>query len=154
MYKIYFGRVSAISLLNISETRVDINITNSLGVEFEIYSNELMYNIEQLNVFCFGTANDGLYTLKIRIYCQVNYVNIGFAVVNSYKIVEVIDPNHTNPVPTNTSETPNITYYIPKEYIIGAIIFVGILCGVPIVIVVYHNKKNRVGHYFKTKKYE
>ena len=92
--------------------------------------------------------NSCLYTLKIRLYCQVNYVNIGFAVVNSYKIVEAIDPNQTNPIPTNTSKIVNITYFIPTEYTIGAIVFVGILCGIPIIIVVYHNKKNVVATNF------
>ncbi|MFX1365824.1 MAG: hypothetical protein ACFFCE_00315 [Promethearchaeota archaeon] len=139
MYLFYFGRVSSISHLKNIDLQIDINLTDPTEVEFEIYSKESVCNINEMNEFYFGTANEGLYTLKIRLYCQVDYVNIGFAIINSYKISGPIDPNQTN-----NSKTSNTTYNIPTEFMIGTMVFVGILCGASILIFVYYNKKKRI----------
>ena len=154
MYKFYFGRVSAISIKEDNDVIVDINITDAHGTEFEIFNNLLLYNVDELNGFCFGTANGGNYTLKLRVYCQVNYINLALAVIKDYTIGGANDTNQPppQPIPDNNTNTGNVTYYIPNKYKVGMIIFVGLICGIPTLIVVYHKKKNTAGFKFRLKR--
>jgi len=153
MYKYYFARVSAISIIESNNVYVDINITDAVGTEFEMYTYGQLQNIDGLNGFPFGTANGGTYTLKFKIYCAVDYVNIALAVVNDYTIGGADDPNQTQPIPSNnTNNTPNITVFIPIEWTIGMLVFVGSCVTIPCVFIIYHRKKNDLNMYFKGKK--
>ena len=153
MYKFYFGRVSAISINESNDVYVDIYITDAVGTEFEMLTYSKLQSIDGLNGFPFGTANGGIYTLKFKIYCQVDYVNIALAVAEDYAMGGGIDLNQTQPAPVNDSTRPaNITAYIPTEAMISVLIFVGLCCGIPVLLVIYQRKKSNHEWYFKTKK--
>ena len=153
MYKFYFARVSAISINESNDVYVDINITDAVGTEFEMLTYDKLQSIDGLSGFPFGTANSGIYTLKLKIYCQVDYVNIALAVVEDYAMGGGIDPNQTQPTPVNDTTRPaNITAYIPTEATVTMFIFLGILVGIPVLLATYQRKKNNPELYFKTKK--
>ncbi len=48
-----------------------------------------------MNVFSFGTAMEGLYTIKITVGCGVVWVNLAYAIVDDFEISDAIDVSET-----------------------------------------------------------
>ena len=145
LYRFYFARYSPIAFEPNSTTAIDFYITSPVDIEYEIYVNEELPGVCKIELFDFGTAVGGVYIIDMTIHCLVGCVNIAYAVVEIEKIADETDPNDPRPPPddddTNSTQ-PGIRYYVPKEWTIGFIAFVGSLVGIPTAIVVYRKRKN------------
>lgn len=162
MYKFYIGRVSAITIIDSNEVRVDYSIEDEEGIEFDIYTNELLADIDGLKSFNFGTASSGTYTIKLTVYIadpDVEYVNLAYAIVDDYTIGDAVDVNNTkSDVEKSNSDDPVMfdelidnSLILPIEWTIGTLIFVGGLAGVIVVMLVQHRKDNVVSLSLKNK---
>ncbi|MFX1259335.1 MAG: hypothetical protein ACFFAN_15885, partial [Promethearchaeota archaeon] len=156
MYKFYIGRVSAISVKESNEVWVDYNILASDDVEFEIYSDKLMEDIDGVNSFYFGTAVKGVYTIKITIRCDVDWVNIGYAIIDDYEISDAVDVDETEEEDSEESEDDLEDLFdksssLPFEWMVGTLIFVTLVVGSMTVILIRHRKKNAVSLRLKGK---
>ena len=142
MYKFYIGRVSAISCIKNNEHRLDYLIYDPDSVEYGIYFNESLSPINEVEKFMFGTAIEGLYTITITIYSEVDYSNIAYAIIEHHKISHVVDPNQTgeNP-PTNASVQTN-WFSFPKEWTAGFLIVGGFTIVGVIVLLVRSRERN------------
>lgn len=142
-YKFYFQRVSPISIKLSNYVVMDHDIVSSIGIPYRIYRNESL----GISTYRFGTAVEGLYTINITIYCDVPCVNIVFAVVERYRIADEIDPNDDDPPPDVPGNNTNdgIDIFIPTEWTIAMIVFVGSAVCIPVLIIVYRKKKNPTG---------
>ena len=159
MYKFFICRVSAITIKENNEVRIDYKIEDPDGIEFEIYSNELLADIDGMNNFNFGTAVEGTYTIKMTIYCNVEYENVANAIVDDYKIVDADDENHTKSDLKKSKsdehevleELSNSIFAQPVEWTIGTLIFVGGIAGTMVVVLIRHKKSNVVSLSYKKK---
>ncbi|MFX1277698.1 MAG: hypothetical protein ACFFAH_08125 [Promethearchaeota archaeon] len=157
MYKFYIGRVSAISITQSNETRANYYIEDPNGVEFEIYNNEFIAGVDSVNFFSFGTAVAGEYTIKLTVYCNVQNVNIAYAIVKEYEIGEVVDANETEPVKETSfleeaEKQLNDEYSsLPFEAVIWTLAFAGIVAGIALVALITHKKRKAVSLYIKKK---
>jgi len=162
MYKFYISRVSAITIIDSNEVRVDYSIEDEDGNEFYIYTNELLADIDGLTSFNFGTASRGTYTIKLTVYIvdpDVEYVNIAYAIVDEYTIGDAVDVNNTkSDVEKSDSEDPDMfeelvdnSLILPIQWTIGTLLFVGGLAGVIVVMLVQHRKNNVVSLSIKNK---
>ncbi|MFX1419603.1 MAG: hypothetical protein ACFE9N_11845 [Promethearchaeota archaeon] len=147
-YRFYFGRVSAISKNLSSYTALVHTIFDEAqGILFNIYTNDTVASPKEVTSYSFGTAINGDYTINLTIYCDVNAVNIAYSIVEKQRIADGTDPNDDDPPPT--PEEPingtGIESFIPTEWTIGMIVFVGSAVCVPIIVVVYQKKKNPTG---------
>lgn len=144
LYRFYFGRYSPIAFEPNSSTAIDFYITSSIDVEYEIYVNEELPGVCYVEFFDFGTAVGGIYIIDMAIRCLVECVNIAHAIVEIERIADETDPNDPQPPPddddTNSTRS-GIRYYVPKEWTIGFIAFVGSVVGIPTAIVVYRKRK-------------
>jgi hypothetical protein len=132
-YKFYLTRVSAIGGNPIGrEVGVDYDLTDPQDIEFIIYKNRTVGSIGTVLQFNFGTATGGIYTVKIRIYCLVDVVNIAYAIAEDQSISTVINGTVPDPVPTNG--TTSGVFYMPMEWTIGFGICVGGVLGLLFVI--------------------
>jgi len=147
-YRFYFGRVSAISK-NLSSYTALVHsiIDDTQGIPFSIYTNDTVASPKDVTSYRFGTAIDGDYTVNLKIYCDVDVVNIAYAIVEKQRIADETDPNDDDPPPTPDEPIngTGIETFIPREWTIGMIVFIGSAVGVPILIVVYRKKKNPAG---------
>jgi len=137
-YKLFIGRVSSISMLNSNEVQLDYEISDPFDISFQIYVNETMLAIGEVNKFDFGTSTEGIYTINITIYCAVEYVNIAYSIVEDYQISDVIDGNETDPA---NQTTPSGFFSLPLGWTTGLIVFGGIMIGTLIVLVNGRHKK-------------
>jgi len=148
MYKFYIGRVSAISIKENNEVKIDYIIEDPDDIEFKIFSDYKIANIDNITIFYFGTAKEGLYSIKLTIYCSVSYVNIGYAILEDYEISENIDVNDTNPEnQDNMNYFENLwnnSSFLPIEWLFGSVIFVGITISILLIILIQHRKKNEI----------
>ena len=157
-YKFYIGRVSAISITESNVVRLDYNIEDPNGVDFIIYSNDFLADVNGVNISSFGTSIAGEYEIKLRIYCSVVYVNVAYAMVEDYQISDVIKVNETKSESSEDSdaidlleELKNDAISLPIEWAIATIIFVSSLSGVMFMILTNQRKKNLARLDFKTK---
>ena len=151
-YKFFLGRVSAIGGLSISsEVTVKYDVTDPEGIEFTIYQNKTVGGVGTMKHFDFGTAVEGIYTIKIQIHCQVDVVNIAYAIAEDYSISTINngtvpnpdpDPN-SNPDPS-TNETANGYFYVPPEWTLVFGISAGALVAILTVFGVIRRKKDSV----------
>ncbi len=101
-------------------------------------------------IFRFGTAVEGIYTIKIVIHCEVDLVNIAYAIVEDHKIStedecnctlpDPVDPDPGDPGPKNGTNPQNY-YYVPVEWTLGFAATVGLVVGALIVIGISHRKR-------------
>jgi len=90
----------------------------------------------------------------------VSAVNIVYAILEKEKLSDGINPNDPEPLPdpipdnttipdndtlSNNNTITGVKIYVPKDWIIGIIIFTGILVGVPVILVMIRKKKNTTG---------
>ena len=143
-YKFYIGRVSAIGGLIVeNEVRVYYDIVDPDEIEFTIYQNETMGSVGTVLHFDFGTAVEGIYTVKIRIRCQVEVVNIAYAIAEDYQISTVNNGTEPEPEPP-TNETASGYFYMPMEWTLAFGISAGALLGVLTILGAIRRKKDSV----------
>jgi hypothetical protein len=146
MYKVHIGRVSAIANNSYREILVDFTI-ESEELLYIIYNDHLLALIGEIDYFSFGTAIEGEYNFTFEISCtteSLNY-NLAYCIVEDEQISEIIDPgdhatnedSDSNDILENLSDDSII---LPQEWVIGALIFIGLLLGGLIVIIRYQNK--------------
>jgi len=142
-YKFHIGRVSAIGgeLIN-REVEVYYYLTDPDDIEFTIYANQTMKNVGEVLHFNFGTAIGGVYTVKIKIYCKVDVVNVAYAIAEDYSISTVI--NGTEPDPEPSNGTIRGYFYVPIEWTLGFVVGAGLVVGALIVIGSVRRKKSSV----------
>ncbi len=142
MYNFYISRLSAISIKESNIINIDYSILGPDSVQFEIYDNYTIKPINDLDKFNFGTALEGIYTIKITIRCVVSYVNLGYAIVEDYRIGDVIDINGTDYNGTNSIEPKGNSSYIPIMFTTITIGFIGGLFIISVIVFQKHRKKN------------
>ena len=142
-YKFYIGRVSAIGGEPISqEVGVDYDLTDPNDINFIIYRNDTVGNVGTVLHFNFGTAVGGVYTVKIKIYCKVDVVNIAYAIAEDYSIST--SKNGTEPDPEPTNGTIQGYFFVPIEWTLGFVVSAGLIIGALIVIGSVRRKKSSV----------
>ena len=142
-YKFYIGRVSAIGgTPNGTEVVVNYDVTDPDDIEFVIYQNKSVGSVGTIFQFDFGTAIAGIYTVKIKIYCRVDVVNIAYAIAEDYSISTV--NNGTDPEPTPTNGTITGMFSVPIEWTIGFGICAGGILGLLVVIGSVRRKRSSV----------
>ena len=142
-YRFYIGRVSAIGGELISrEVEVYYYLTDPDDIEFTIYANQTMKSVGEVLHFNFGTAVGGVYTVKIKIYCKVDVVNIAYAIAEDYSISTGI--NGTEPDPDPTNGTIQGYFYVPIGWTLGFVVSAGLVVGALIVIGSVRRKKSSV----------
>ncbi len=149
-YKFYFSRVSAISTkfgASSYYVLMDHFIQDPQGIRFKIYRNEEIAGPNNITKYKFGTQITGYYIVTIIINCQVDWVNIAYAVVDDGHISDEIEQEYpTNSTNNSTNKTENnVRIYIPHGWAIGVFAFFGAVFGIPIMVVVYRKKKNATG---------
>jgi len=143
-YKFYLGRVSAIGGLTVeNEVRVDYDVTDPDGLEFTIYQNNTVGSVGTVMHFDFGTAMEGIYTVKIRILCQVDVVNIAYAIAEDYQISTINNGTDPEPEPS-TNETVSGYFYVPMEWTLVFGLSAGGLLAILVVFGAVRRKKDSV----------
>jgi hypothetical protein len=152
MYKFYIGRVSPISFLENNDLRLNYSIYDPEDIEYEIYLNESLSPINEVDKFMFGTAIEGVYTITLSIYNEVDYSNIAYAIIKHHKISHVVDPNQTGEDPPSNTTVQTNWFSFPKEWTAGFLIVGGIIITGVIVLLVrsrertFVNFKERINH--------
>jgi len=142
-YKFHIGRVSAIGGEPISrEVGAYYDLTDPEGVEFTIYVNETMESVGEVLHFNFGTAIGGVYTVKIKIVCKVEVVNVAYAIAEDHSISSVI--NGTEPDPDPTNGTVRGYFYVPIEWTLGFVVTAGLVVGALVVMGSVRKKRSSV----------
>jgi len=142
-YKCFFGRVSAIGGSPIEgEVGVDYELTDPQDIEFIIYQNTTVESVGAVLHFNFGTAIGGVYTVKIKIYCLVDVVNVAYAIAEDHSISTI--NNGTTPDPGPSNSTTKGFFYMPMEWTIGFGICAGGILGLLVVIGSVRRKRNSV----------
>lgn len=142
-YKFYLGRVSAIGGSPVdSEVGVDYELTDPQDTKFIIYQNRTAESVGAILHFNFGTAIGGIYSIKIKIFCRVDVVNIAYAIAEDRSISTI--NNGTTPEPIPSNGTTSGIFYMPMEWIIGFGIAVGGILGLLVVIGNVRRKRNSV----------
>ena len=142
-YKFYIGRVSAICIKLNSKGGVIYNMSDPHGIPFAIYKNDTLASVAGANIFNFGTAMAGEYTLKIWIYCEVDWMNVAYAVVDNGPICNPPSDNNQ----TTTSNLFSIPFDLGLYTVIGAVVIAGAL----VLVVVHYRKKNDLNLQIKEK---
>jgi hypothetical protein len=143
-YTFYIGRVSAIAVNLSNSVSIDYIINDPENTSFNIYGNNVLEIINSVNKFKFGTAIEGVYILDMAIYCEVKYVNVAYAIIKGPRISEILDPNTSDPDPTNITESNQGIFSLSSSVIAGASILVLIVIGVSIIAVIIHKKQNPI----------
>ena len=149
-YKFYFRRASAISKkfgASSYYVLMDHFIQDPEGIRFKIYRNEEIAGPNNITKYKFGTQITGYYVVTIIINCQVDWVNIAYAIIDDGHVSDEIEQEEQeDPINGTTNSTANnIRMYIPQEWAIGVFVFFGTVFGIPIMVVVYRKKKNATG---------
>ena len=142
-YNFYIGRVSDIvGSPNATEVALDYDLNDPDDVEFLIYENDTLGNLGTIFQFDFGTAVAGVYAIKIRIYCNVEVVNVAYAIVEDYSISTVY--NGTDPEPNPTNGTTSGEFFVPIEWTVGFGVVAGGVLGLLVVIGSVRRKRSSV----------
>ena len=149
-YKFYLARVSAIGGLTVAnEVKVEYEVTDPDGIEFSIYQNETIGNVGTMMHFDFGTSIEGIYTVKITIHCQVEVVNIAYAIAEDYQISTVNNGTIPDPEPDpepdpSANETSSGYFYVPIEWTFVFGISAGAMLGILTIFGAVRRKKDSV----------
>ncbi|MFW9826698.1 MAG: hypothetical protein ACFFEY_03650 [Candidatus Thorarchaeota archaeon] len=140
-YKFLFERVSTISITLSNFVTMDHIVLDPQDISFQIYQNK---SLGYANYYL-GTAIGGLYNVNITILCDVQCVNIAYAVLEKEDISEIVDPNNPdppiyNPPINNTGD--GIEAFIPFEGTLTILVFVGVAVFVPVIIIINRRKRN------------
>jgi hypothetical protein len=145
-YKFYLSRVSTIGGLIVpNEVRVNYEVTDPDDIMFTIYQNETIGSVGTMMHFDFGTAVEGMYTIKIQIYCQVDVVNVAYAIAEDYPISTVNNGTIPDPDPEPSSNgTVSGYFYMPIEWTLVFGISAGGLLAILTVLGAVRRKKDSV----------
>ncbi len=147
-YKFYIGRVSAIGGLTVeNQVRAFYDVTGSDDVVFTVYQNKTLGSVGTMLHFDFGTAIEGIYSVKIQIYCLVDVVNVAYAISEDYQISTVNNGTDPDPDPEPdppTNETLSGYFYVPVEWTLTFGIGAGILLGFLTILGVLKRRKDSV----------
>ena len=105
-----------------------------------------MKSVGEVLHFNFGTAVGGVYTIKIKISCKVDVVNVAYAITEDYSIsigINGTEPD-SGPDPEPTNGTIQGYFYVPIEWTLGFIVSAGLVVGALIVIGSVRRKKSSV----------
>lgn len=143
-YKFYIGRVSSICINLNTRGGVVYNMSDPNGISFVIYENDTLASIAGVNIFSFGTAMAGEYTIKIWIYCEVTWMNVAYAVVDNGPIC--------NPPSDDTNQTiSSNNFSIPFDLGLFTVIGAGLIAGALVIAVIHFRKKDDLGLKIKEK---
>lgn len=143
-YKFYIGRVSSISMNLSNKGSVIYNIIDPNTIPFAIYENDTLASVASVNIFSFGTAIEGSYTIGIRIYCEVDWMNIAYAIVDNGPTC--------NPPPTDDNQTSIANNFsIPFDLGLYTVLGAGVIAGALVLTVVHYRRKNDLSLKFKEK---
>jgi len=143
-YKFYIGRVSSISMNLSSKGSVIFNIIDPNAIAFAIYENDTLASVASINIFSFGTAIEGSYTIAIKIYCEVDWMNVAYAIVDNGPIC--------NPPPTDDNQTSILdNFSIPFDLGLYTVLGAGAITGALVLTVVHYRRKNDLSLKFKEK---
>ncbi|KKM26523.1 hypothetical protein LCGC14_1583940 [marine sediment metagenome] len=145
MYKFYIGRVSPVSIVNNSHVDTIYILTDPEGIKFTIFTNETLTIINDVDTFKFGTAIAGTYQVNLTVHGQVQYTNIGYAIIEFRRISELVDPNVTvipDPEPVNNTHFQKNVFSMPREWNTGIFVFFGGIVVIIFVVVVRNRKPN------------
>lgn len=143
MYKFYIGRLSPISMMENNEVRLDLSIKDPDGIIYNIFWNTTLAEINDIDRFKFGTAIEGLYSFTVKIYSNVEYVNIGYSIIALYKIGSGTSTNQTDS--TNSTTMSNRYFTMSSEWTIGIVGFAGSISAIIGVVIYKQKKKNVIG---------
>ncbi|MFX1499199.1 MAG: hypothetical protein ACFFBH_16910 [Promethearchaeota archaeon] len=135
-YKFYVGRTSSISMALSNRADVSYNISDPLNRDFQIYGNATLAGIADVNIFTFGTAIAGIYTIDIEIYCDVPWMNVAYVIIDDGKIGDL-------PPDTNQTSAQNF-FWIPIEWGLLTVVGIGTIVGAVVVIILISKKRNRI----------
>ncbi|MFX1356697.1 MAG: hypothetical protein ACFFA8_05370 [Promethearchaeota archaeon] len=138
-YRCYIGRVSSISVLDDSEVSLDYFIYEPNDIQFKIYFNTTLPTINELIFFNFGTAKSGVYVLNITISCNIDAVNIGYAICWDYRIS---DPTNNSGSPSDNDTNFTQFFSLPSEMMTGMVIIAGVFIGTLILLTMTRKRKN------------
>ncbi|MFX1275897.1 MAG: hypothetical protein ACFFBP_06770 [Promethearchaeota archaeon] len=137
-YKLYFALVSPISnkLIN-QEIDYDFYLTDlAQDILYDInWKHLLLTNIGEVSNFSFGVANGGVYMTNLTLQYDLNPVNIAFAIIYDFNIIEESDEDDS------ILEGSRLRFSIPAELVIGTMIGFGCLIFIAIGIIL--NKRLR-----------
>ncbi|MFX1453620.1 MAG: hypothetical protein ACFFCM_22510, partial [Promethearchaeota archaeon] len=140
-YKFLFDRVSTISIILSNFVAMNHAVLGPQEISFQIYQNK---SLGYANYYL-GTAIAGLYNVNITILCEVECVNIAYAVLEKEDISNVVDPNNPDPPiynpPVNNTED-GIEAFIPFEGTLTTLICLGLAVFIPIIIIINRRKRN------------
>ena len=172
MYQFYIGRVSSIAITLSPLVQINFQLIDPNGTIFKIYNKEELPSVKGVETFSFGTAKNGTYLFNMTVFCEVPFINLGYFIAEDYQISEVIERNTTDPVddanstnggddseggntPSNNTDPepdpgdnrdnstmPFMGASIPKEYMVGGIIFFCTIITVGVGAIIIHKKKN------------
>lgn len=143
-YTFYIGRVSAIASNLGNSVSIDYVINDPENTSFTIYVNDVLEIINSVNKYKFGTAIEGVYILDMAIYCEVECVNVAYAIIKGARISEILDPNASEPDPTNITDSRQGIFSLSPSVIVGATIIVLIVIGISIIAVIIHKRQNPI----------
>jgi hypothetical protein len=148
VYKFYFSRVSAISIEYDNNVSYSYSLLDDQGTSFSInWKNDQLEGISGVSMYEFGTASAGIYTTNLSINCNVNQVNIAYAIVFDQLIGGAIE-NTTTPGDGNSfSDIASL----PEEWVIGTAILIGCTMAILTVLLVNNRKKNTLSLNLKEK---
>ncbi len=139
-YKFFFERVSPISLNLSNEVRLDFYLIDPNNNRFKIYENYRLPEINNFSTFQFGTSLSGIYTFYLKISCNVDWVNIAYAILDDYKISTEINQNNTNGKNNNTSLN-RFQFFLPSDLIFGIIFLFGTIMMIVITVVIIQKRR-------------
>ncbi len=139
-YVLYIGRISSISENIGNEHNLSYTIEDPDNLDFIIYDNIQMKSIDDIHKFNFGTAQAGVYKIKIYIECEVTWSNIAYTVSEGPKISDIIPGNESLPIddsndPTNSTELVAIWTFATLGIVIGSV-------GIAALIVITQKRKS------------
>ena len=147
-YNITFERGSG-SVETSGKIWIDHIVLDPNNISFSIYNYKELGD-EQLN-YMFGTATNGTYTFNMTYYHEQRNLIVIIIIDKINKISNEIFPEPYYMLPHIPDDDPindtktGIEAFIPREWTIAMIVFVGSAVGIPILIVVYRKKKNPTG---------
>ncbi|MFX0176729.1 MAG: hypothetical protein ACFE85_10910 [Candidatus Hodarchaeota archaeon] len=140
-YRFYSGRISAISFLNDSTVQLEYYIYDPDNVDFKIYYNATLPSVDEMVDFSFGTAQAGVYIINITIHCNVEAVNIGYAICWDHRIAN--PTNNTGPSTDNSTDFSQF-FSLTSEMMTGMIVIAGVFIAALVVLSKTKKRKNIV----------
>ncbi|MHA1492363.1 MAG: hypothetical protein ACTSRI_22255 [Promethearchaeota archaeon] len=120
-YTFHVGRVSAISIKESCNMRMNYTIRDKYQQKYIIYSNETMAGVDGVNKFNFGTAFQGLYYINFTVLCDVEYINVGHAITTEYQMSnndnnDGVESSENNTVDSSDNDTKSDDFDLFRDF--------------------------------------